>query len=194
MYAKLKGTVEDIFQDFIILDVNGVGYKVEVIHKGFLVGQEIELYIHTHVRESEIRLFGLAERNQYLLFTDLIDVSGVGPKVALAILSQLSNDEILTAISSKDVNSLKVKGVGNKTAQRLVIDLSSKIDKYQWANNGTTTPSFSEEFLDQTKDALKELGFGTTEISKIIKEYSKEQNPEQLESIVKFALKYIKNK
>ena len=80
MFAKLKGTILEIFPSFIILDVAGVGYKVETISQDFLEGQDVELYIHTHVRETEIRLFGMKRKEEFMLFTDLIDVSGVGPK------------------------------------------------------------------------------------------------------------------
>lgn len=193
MYAKLKGTVQDIFLDFIIVDVAGIGFKVEIIENNFLVDSDVDLYVYTHVRENEIRLFGMKDRNQYLLFTDLIDISGVGPKMALTILSQLSFDEILSAVSAKDVKSLKVKGVGTKTAQRIVIDLTSKLDKYSWTT-GVKSHSYSDEFVAQTKDTLQNLGFGSHEIVNILKDYASEQKPEELETIVKFALKYIKNK
>jgi len=193
MYAKLKGTVTDIFSGFLILEVADVGYRVETVDNNFLVGQEVDLYIYTHVRETEIRLFGMSNKDQYMLFTDLIDISGVGPKMALTILSQLSYEAILSAIESKSADSLKVKGVGGKTAQRIVIDMSSKLDKYNWVK-GQQGVSYDEEFVSQTKDALQNLGFSYNEITSIIKEYAKQQQPQELERIVKFALKYIKKK
>jgi len=193
MYAKLKGVVIDIFSDFLIIEVSNVGYRVETIKNDFLVGQKIELYIYTHVRETEIRLFGMDNRNQYMLFVDLISISGVGPKVALTILSQLSYESILSAIESQNIDLLKVKGVGKKTAQRIVIDMSSKLEKYNWVNDQQGVV-YNEEFNLQSKEALRDLGFSYNEISSIIKEYTKQQQPQELEIIIKFALKYIKKK
>lgn len=193
MYAKLKGIVTDVFPDFLIVEVADVGYRVETVDNNFLMGQQVDLYIYTHVRENEIRLFGMSSKDQYMLFTDLIDVSGVGPKMALTILSQLSYQTILSAIESKDAKALKVKGVGGKTAQRIVIDMASKLEKYNWVK-GSTGISYDEEFISQTKDALQNLGFSHSEIVSILKEYAQQQQPQQLEMVVKFALKYIKNK
>ncbi len=193
MYAKLKGVVVDIFSDFLIIEVSNIGYRVETIKSDFLVGQEIELYIYTHVRETEIRLFGMDNRNQYMLFIDLISISGVGPKMALTILSQLNYESILSAIESQNTDLLKVKGVGKKTAQRIVIDMSSKLEKYNWVNDQQGVV-YNEEFNLQSKEALRDLGFSYNEISSIIKEYTKQKQPQELEIIIKFALKYIKKK
>lgn len=190
MFAKLKGKISDIFGDFIILDVADVGYRVETIQNGFLVGEEKSFFIYTHVRENEIRLFGLNTKNEYLLFVDLIGISGVGPKLAQNILRQIPFETIMSAISDKNIDTLLVKGVGKKTAQRIIIDMSSKLENYSW-DSSTVKNNLSNEFKAQSQQALQNLGFNRDEINNIIKEYSVNYTEEKLELLVKFALKHI---
>lgn len=190
MFAKLKGKISDIFGDFIILDVADVGYRVETIQNEFLVGEEKSFFIYTHVRENEIRLFGLKTKNEYLLFVDLIGISGVGPKLAQNILRQIPFETIMSAISDKNIDTLLVKGVGKKTAQRIIIDMSSKLENYSW-DSSTVKNNLSNEFKAQSQQALQNLGFNRDEINNIIKEYSVNYTEEKLELLVKFALKHI---
>lgn len=193
MYAKLTGTIADIFPNFLILDVSGVGYRIETVMEGFLVDQEVTFYIYTFVRENDIRLFGMSNKNQYQLFMDLIEISGVGPKVALIILSQLEYHTILSAIESKNIQALKVKGVGNKIAQRIIIEMFPKLEKYHWQASSDLA-IYAEEFILETREALSDLGFNNKEIEQVLKDYATQDMPQTLESIIKFALKYIRNK
>jgi len=190
MFAKLKGTISDIFSDFIILDVGDVGYRVETIQNEFLVGEEKSFFIYTHVRENEIRLFGLDTKNQYSLFVDLIGISGVGPKLAQNILKQIPYESIMSAIADKNIDTLLVKGVGKKTAQRIIIDMNSKLEKYTW-EGFTSQNNLSQEFRSQAQQALQNLGLSKDEIRDIIKEYGVNHTEEKLELLVKFALKFI---
>lgn len=190
MFAKLKGTISDIFSDFIILDVGDVGYRVETIQNEFLVGEEKSFFIYTHVRENEIRLFGLDTKNQYSLFVDLIGISGVGPKLAQNILKQIPYESIMSAIADKNIDTLLVKGVGKKTAQRIIIDMTSKLEKYTWVGT-TSRNSLTPEFKTQAQQALHNLGLSNDEIKDIISEYSTNHSEEKLELLVKFALKFI---
>lgn len=193
MLAKIKGIITDIFPDFIIVSNSDLGYKVETVESDYLVGQEVELFLHTHVRETELRLFGFRKREQYLLFSDLLTISGVGPKLALTLLSSLPFDTILNAIENKDISTLKVKGLGQKTAQRVIIDMTSKLNNYKWEQSGQKVV-FSDDFISQATGALENLGFGNNEIKIIVREYSMvDENIEDLSKIVKFALKYIKS-
>ena len=193
MLAKIKGTITDIFPDFIIVSNSDLGYKVETVEHDYVIGQDVELFLHTHVRETELRLFGFRKREQFLLFSDLISISGVGPKLALTLLSSLPFDTILNAIENKDISTLKVKGLGQKTAQRIIIDMTSKLSHYKWEQSGQKIV-FTNEFITQATGALENLGFGNNEIKIIVREYSiTEENVEDLSKIVKFALKYIKS-
>ena len=190
MFAKLKGTITDIFSDFIILEVRDVGYRVETIQSDFLVGEEKSFFIYTHVRENEIRLFGLNTENQYLLFVDLIGISGVGPKLAQNILKQITFESIMSAIADKNIDTLLVKGVGKKTAQRIIIDMTSKLENYSW-EGASGQKSLTQEFKTQAQQALVNLCFSKDEIKEIIKEYGVIHSEEKLELLVKFALKFI---
>jgi Holliday junction DNA helicase RuvA len=190
MFAKLKGTISDIFADFIILDVGNVGYRVETVQNEFLVGEEKSFFIYTHVRENEIRLFGLNTKNEYSLFVDLIGISGVGPKLAQNILKQIPYASIMSAIADKNIDTLLVKGVGKKTAQRIIIDMTSKLEKYTW-DGASSQNNLTPEFKNQAQQALLSLGLSKDEIKDIIKEYGLNHSEEKLELLVKFALKFI---
>ncbi len=194
MLAKIKGTIIDVFPDFIVIDNSGMGYRVETAEKDYLLGQAVDLFIHTHVRETELRLFGFRRREQFLLFSDLLEISGVGPKLALTLLNSLTFDVILNSIESKDVSTLKVKGLGEKTAQRIVIDMFPKLNNYIWLHTEKGM-SFSEDFISQATDALMNLGFARNEIKNTLKEYSEDADrPEDLSILVKYALKNLRVK
>ena len=105
-------------------------------------------------------------------------------------MNQVTYEEILSAVESKNSETLMVKGVGKKTAQKLVIDMYSKLEKYHW-NPSESGTQYTEEFVIQGKEALQNLGFNNHEITAIIKQYGKEQQTEKLEVLVKFALKFI---
>lgn len=129
MIAKLTGTIDEVFAGYIILDIAGVGYKVEVVEQGLSAGSKQIFYIYTHVREQELRLFGFSSRSQLLFFESILQVSGVGPKVAMSLLRNLPLDQVLAAILGNDYKSLKSPGVGEKIAKRIVIEMTNKITK-----------------------------------------------------------------
>mgnify|MGYP001205295909 CR=1 FL=1 len=186
MLAKLDGKVIDIFDNFIILNCNGVGYKVEITDFALLVGQEVSYYIHTHVRENEIRLFGIKNREKYLLFMDLIEVQGVGPKAALSIIGELSIDTILSAISNKTPKALQIKGIGKKTAEKIIIELYNKVDKYHF--NKEDTKELDSRFINEAKEALLNLGFTKTEVNELLQKYQKSGEGEDLQKLIKYVL------
>lgn len=129
MIAKLTGKIDEVFAGYLILDVAGVGYKVESIEQGLLAGSEQTFYIYTHVREQELRLFGFSSRSQLLFFESILQISGVGPRVAMSLLRNLPLDQVLAAILGNDFKALKSPGVGEKIAKRIVIEMTSKIEK-----------------------------------------------------------------
>lgn len=133
MIAYLRGNLFQRTADAVIIDVNGVGYRARVpastLERIDDIGAEIALHIHTHVREDDISLFGFATQDELDLFEMLLSVSGIGPKVALGILSSASPNEIRSAIASGNLEILSgIKGIGKKTAQRLVLELKGKIE------------------------------------------------------------------
>lgn len=133
MIAFLRGTLLQRTTDSIILDVNGVGYRVRVPTTTLSslgdLGTPAELYTHLHVREDDLSLFGFATQDELDLFEMLLSVSGIGPKVALGILSSAPPNEIRAAIAQGNLEILSgIKGIGKKTAQRLVLELKGKIE------------------------------------------------------------------
>ncbi len=133
MISYLRGTILQRALDSIILDVTGVGYRVRVptTTLGALgdLGAPAELYTHLHVREDDMSLFGFATQDELDLFELLLSVSGIGPKVALGILSSAPPNEIRSAISQGNLEILgSIKGIGKKTAQRLVLELKGKVE------------------------------------------------------------------
>ena len=131
MIAFLKGFIEEKKSDSVLLDVQGVGYKVEVsgqtIDQLVSEGSEVKLLIYHHITDSDQRLFGFFSVNEKLLFEELITVKGVGPKLGLTILSGLPVSNLISAITSGDSAALsRVPGIGKKTAERIIVELREK--------------------------------------------------------------------
>ncbi len=131
MFAFLRGTVATKGIDQIALDVNGVGYEVLVpdsVHRRLRPGQETTLLTYCHIREDAFHIFGFLHPEEKALFHLLIGVSGIGPKVAISILSAMTPQEFGRAIHNSDVSAFtRVSGVGKKTAQRIVLDVKAKL-------------------------------------------------------------------
>jgi holliday junction DNA helicase RuvA len=134
MIAHLTGTLLLADLELIVLDVNGVGYEVHI--PAGAAGRlkeddrgQVALWIHTSVREDAIQLYGFARRDDRRLFRRLTSVNGVGPRTALATLSELSPSEVVRAVASDDIKTFtRVSGIGKKTAQRLILELKNKLD------------------------------------------------------------------
>ncbi|HMS24772.1 MAG TPA: Holliday junction branch migration protein RuvA [Acidimicrobiia bacterium] len=168
MIALLTGTVASVtLLGEIIIDVNGVGYKVNIPEKEtthIKKGDFLSLHISTHVREDAIILFGFTEPTTRDLFEKLTSVSGIGGKMGLAMISALTPQGIVDALSTNDVDMLcRVPGVGKKTAQRMIVELSSL--------TGLTDifmPSPVNSSVKDVSEALEELGYRRDEISRVI--------------------------
>src|SRR5579872_4718261 len=135
MIAHLRGKLFSKQPGQAIVEAAGVGYDVTISVPTFTAlpaeGAEVSLYIHTHVREDALALFGFLERNEKRLFERLITVSGVGPKLAIKMLSGLSSDRTVQAIRAQDHAQLtRIPGVGKKLAERLVVELKDKLDDF----------------------------------------------------------------
>lgn len=170
MIGFLSGQVLSNNNATLIVDVGGVGYEVRpsthVVARSIAIGQQIELFIHTHVREDQLTLFGFVDAKEKELFLSLRTVSGIGPKTAMAILASGSVDEIKTAIASADVAFFqKVSGIGKKSAQRVIIELKSKI-----GDNGELDLSEKNIKSYQTLiTALRLMEISSEEIKEMIK-------------------------
>lgn len=165
MIGFLTGTVKAIRKNYLIVATDHVGYKVFVIPAlslGTDVGKPIDLYIHTYVREDQLTLYGFPSVKELEFFELLISVSGVGPKMALAILSTADLDIVRSGIVNADVNVFtKVSGVGKKTAERLILELKGKIDP-ESGDDGEILSKLSRESAEVV-DVLMALGYSKSE-------------------------------
>ncbi|WP_455465921.1 Holliday junction branch migration protein RuvA [Bartonella sp. B39] len=167
MIGKLKGILEHIFDDHVLVDVQGVSYVVFVSNRLRpslpALGESISLFIETHVREEAIRLFGFSTRAEQEWFCLLQNVPGVGAKVALAILGTLSPDELAQAIALNDVAMMsRAPGIGKKVSERIVRELKSKtLPFYENAVHSPSLPHMDEtnQPTNEALSALIKLGF-----------------------------------
>lgn len=195
MIARIRGTLAEVGSDFIIVDVGGVGYELAVssstLGKLPSRGEEAVLGTYLHVREDTMQLFGFAEPAEKELFELLISVSGVGPKVALAILSAFSADDLRKAIATEDIALISsVPGIGKKTAQRLVVEL---VDKVAGAAEiaGAVLVGVSQSTYVEARDALAGLGYSPVEAKKALEGYDGDSTEPSTEDLVKYALKSL---
>ena len=141
MYSYIKGTLEEISEDQIVVENHGIGYNIRISARMLDVlptrGEEIKIYTYLYVKEDAFSLFGFPSRDELEMFKLLINVSGIGPKGGLAVLSVLSANDLRYAIVAEDVKTIsKAPGVGSKTAKRLIIELKDKIDLEEVIENG----------------------------------------------------------
>lgn len=167
MIAQLEGKIAGIKGNSIILMVGGVGYLVALsaYTLGKLAGRDqVLLHIHTHVREDQLALFGFMSEEELTMFELLISISGIGPKVALSILSIADPKTICTAIVNKDPSILtRVSGVGKKTAERVIIELQNKVDAIGIDDQATALAG------QDAIEALVSLGYSVTEAREALK-------------------------
>jgi holliday junction DNA helicase RuvA len=164
--AYLRGRILDKQPNRIVVDVNGVGYDVSVPLSTFYglsdVGGEVALRVHTHVREDALSLYGFATRLEQDLFERLIGVSGIGPKVGLAVLSGIEPRDLIHAIERGDLARLTaIPGVGKKTSERIVLELKDRLPRVEVAAAGETALSVDATPLlrDDLLSALINLGY-----------------------------------
>lgn len=167
MIERLRGEIFLIENEYIGVDVQGVGYQVYVVNPyQFEVGTNATIYIHHVVREDASLLYGFAIQEERNLFRSLLAVSGVGPKAALGILSAGTPSQIVSAIQAENIAFLtKLPGIGKKTAQRLILDLKDKLA--HWMPNSTVLPTETEVPAASDReiviDALTGLGYDEKE-------------------------------
>ena len=177
MIARLRGTPVARRADGLVLDVNGVGYLIaatpSALRRADAKG-EVTLEIHTHVREDTLQLYGFAEAAERELFEQLLSVSGIGPQVALAIVSGSSPAELRRAIVLEDTARFEaIPGIGKKTAQRVVLELKEKLGSMD-----EPTPLAGKPHA-VARDALVELGWSVTEAEEALAATDPELSPEE---------------
>ena len=194
MIASVRGTLLSIGTDHVVVEIGGLGLQVfvpqTVLSELNAIGSEVRLHTYTHIREDALSLYGFSFPEQRKLFEMVLSVTGIGPKVALSILSAAPIQEIQGAIAGSDTARLsRIPGIGKKTAERLVLELKNKIDI-----TGLPTPSAATPALMATNNELAEmlvsLGFSATEASAAIQSLPADA-PTNLEERLRLALRYF---
>jgi Holliday junction DNA helicase RuvA len=197
MFAFLRGVVARKTQDHLELDVNGVGYQVHVpdsVHRKLVVNQETTLLTHCHIREDAFQIFGFLREEEKTLFEMLLGISGIGPKVSLAILSAMSVAQFGKAILDNDVTAFtRVSGVGKKTAQRVVLEMKAKLGQDAELNVILGEPDDkSTAESDDVIAALCSLGCSLAEARKAAATARKQAGADApIEEIVRLALRSL---
>lgn len=211
MIEFIRGQVAFIESEYVVLDVNGVGYQIYCAQPvRFAAGSELTLHTHQHVREDTLLLFGFVSREELLIFRQLLEVSGIGPKVALGILANGSPSELLWAIQQENVAFLtRLPGIGKKTAQRMILDLKDRTKgmaahagmSEKWLgvkhDDGAMAPASST--MDQgvwaeVKEALRSLGYSEAEVVRAGDQLRAEMNEtDSADQWIKRALQILYN-
>ena len=181
MIGFVRGKVHAYGVDYVLIDVNGIGYRINFNHPESLsIGQEITIYTYQNVREDEISLFGFLSLEEHDLFVKLISVKGLGPRIASSILGRASAESVIKAIEEGDVEFMKrMPGVGNKTASQIILDLKGKLVE--------TGDVEVDDRLKDVQDALKQFGYKKQEIKPVMKALRNEKG--STDELVKKALK-----
>ena len=202
MIAYLKGTLEEIGNDYIIVEVNNIGYQVKVslrVIEGLPgVGSQLKIHTYTYVREDVIALYGFLTKDDLQMFLLLLGVNGVGPKGALGILSVFSAQELRLAIISQDSKTIaKAPGIGAKTAQRMLIDLKDKVSVEEtFEKMGAESVSTINTKADNSGarsdaiEALTALGYSASESMKAVNAVEITDDMSS-DTILKLALKHM---
>ncbi len=196
MIAHLRGRVLEKHPNRLIVEVGGVGYDVQVPLSTFYScgdpGADIALRIHTHVREDVLALYGFATPLELTMFDKLIGVNGIGPKLALAVLSGIDALDLVRAIERNDVARLVViPGVGKKTAERICVELRDRLPKEIDRTTGATGQTPASAMRDDMVSALVNLGYHRQTIDKVIDQLFDSTKEQRFEDLLRSALKQL---
>jgi len=193
MIGSLRGKLIEKRPNQILVDVNGVGYQVQIPLSTFAslgaLHAETSLLIHTHVREDQLTLYGFVTAREKQCFELLISASGVGPSLALKILSGMSIEELVPAIRKSDLAQLvKIPGVGRKTAERIVVELRDKLVVIDVPEAGK--PSTRSQLEDDVASALMNLGYDTKSVERAV-EKSRAASSNDFEKLLRSSLQIL---
>lgn len=195
MIEYIKGSLIEITPTDMVLECHGIGYKMLISLQTYEVlnnMSEATVYIHHYLREDEELYYGFATKDERELFRLLIGVSGIGAATARMMLSSLTSDEIRNAILAEDINKIKsIKGIGLKSAQRLILELKDKVVKGAGSDTTALFHTSSPGVADEAATALVMLGFTKANVNKAVAAILKESPAASLEEIIKAALKRL---
>jgi Holliday junction DNA helicase RuvA len=199
MITRLSGTLIEKQPPYLLIDVNGIGYEVQVSMNTFYrlpePNQAITLYTHLSIREDAHVLYGFSETQERALFRTLLKVSGIGPKIALAILSSIEPDGFVRCVEEQNIAGLqRLPGIGKKTAERLVIEMRDRLANWEW-NDATMasllttnqSPANNKAHEQDAISALVALGYKPQEASRTILQVAQEGMSSQ--DLIRLALK-----
>lgn len=199
MIDFIRGPVVHYENEYVVLDVNGIGYRVFCPNPFVFAKSEgtVTVYTHHHVREDAIMLFGFPTREEQKLFRKLIEVSGIGPRVALGILGGGNPETVVSAIYQENIAFLvKLPGIGKKTAQRMILDLKDKLDGFSAGEINTGLFAIHEEAGDgsiwaEAREGLKALGYTDGELDKVWIKIKDQTAGESVDVVMKRALQLL---
>ena len=203
MYSYLNGILTEKTADQAVIDCNGIGFELKIPLSTFeelpAVSDKAKLYVYTYHNEDGTKLFGFYSKQEKDLFRLLININGVGPKSALALMSSITIGDLITAIITQNVNIItKAPGFGKKTAERLIVELKDKIEnisdldvkKSQSLETDLSTSSLLNSMMTEVESALVSLGFKPLEIRKTLQNV-KISDDMSIQDVVKSCIKYI---
>lgn len=194
MYSFISGTVVEKNPAYVIIDNQGIGYLINITLNTFTaIGEKekVRLYVHLAIREDAHTLYGFYTEQERSLFLQLITVSGVGCNTARLILSSMTVKEAAEAIATSNTRLIQgVKGIGAKTAQRIVVDLHDKIGKLEIEEGEKTSPAYNTT-RDEALSALMVLGFSKANIEKILDKLMKQMDNPAVEDLIKESLRLL---
>jgi len=190
MIAQLTGRVVATTPTAVVIDVGGVGFKVAMSTSSLIAlpaeGEEVTVHTHLYVREDDLALFGFESAEEKSLFEHLITVSGVGPKVALSVLSAFAPDAFADAITHEDVARLSsVPGIGKKTAQRMILDLKDRLS----VSGALSVTKAAQDSAAEVHAALLGMGFSSAEVTAALGGYEGPSN--DVQSLLKYGLRRL---
>lgn len=196
MFEYIKGSLVNICEGYIVIDVNGIGYKIyTAVNDPKLnssLNKDVIIYTYLYVKEDIFDLYGFIDKENISAFKMLISVSGVGPKAALSVLSSVNASEFAVAVACSDIKTLtKAQGIGKKTAQRIILELKDKISKEDYDENILNSPVSSDKdnVAQEALNALIVLGYSSNEASRAVKKVYTDGN--SIEDLIKKALKQL---
>lgn len=193
MYAFFKGKIDKIYSNRIILDVNDIGYEIYIPESDIYtlnIGEMVKIYTYLHVREDEMKLFGFKSSESLEFFKKLITVSGVGPKVAIGIISKVDTESLCVAIATENIAALKsVPGIGPKMAQKIIFELKDKVLKEKVDEIQNKVKEKINPNIEEATTALEVLGYTQKQIKEVLEKIDiKDDN---VEDIIRKVLKQM---
>lgn len=195
MYDYIKGEIVSLNPSEVVVECRGIGYDIQIslqTYEAINGIKEAKIFIYHYLKEDDEQFYGFATKNERELFKLLISVSGIGVGTARVMLSSLTDEEIRNAILSEDVNRIKsVKGIGAKSAQRLILELKDKIVKGAGADQSSGIVGYDNSIIEEATTALVMLGFSKVNINKVLPGILKSHPSSTIEEVIKMALQKL---